>query len=418
MLLSAVVLGSYALDASSMAFAAANKSAAKKSAAEKTYEKAKAELAADLYTSYRLLDRIMSANMGINQKASIGIRSLDDASCKKLLGDSPVCSLATELPDVKREDSFLVWALQVAGASAANPNAYATSVNNRIVINKALDEAFSEDLEAKACVIAHEMAHIQQDHTKLRQQAIAGWNADAAGKISAAVKNAHNAQKSGNFWTALAMVANAASAGLNTGMGNYGAAASANFNNQLLAARVQADNTAGGIMVNQVLQAAQTQAPEVFTALQGMDGLSASYVNRTMKDVKAYLDEVSEKAYGLSRQHETEADELAVKYMARAGLNPEGCLRVISKLHRGQYRPVADKNDSHPGEDERKAKITEAIEATASAYRRAKTQLVKPAPLAYRYDGRLEVVTVYPRGQQPESVISGSGAAVDKVLGQ
>lgn len=417
-LLAAAVASLYALDASSSVAAAAVKKASNKSMAEKIYDKAKAELSPDLYTSYRLLDRIMSANMAINQQASIGIRSLDDASCNRLLGDSAVCSLATELPDVKREDSFLIWALQVAGASGASPNAYATSHNNRIVINKALDEAFSEDLEAKACVIAHEMAHVQQDHGKSRQQAVAEWNLEAAGKISSAVKNAHKAQKSGNFWTALAMVANAASAGLNSGMGNYGAASSANFNNQMLAARMQAESAAGGVIVNQVLQAAQTQAPEVFSALQQMDGLSASYVNRTMKDVKNYLDEVSEKAYGLSRQQETEADELAVNYMARAGLNPEGCLRVISKLHRGQYRPVADKNDSHPGEDERKAKIAEAIEVNAAEYRRAKTQLAKPAPLAYRYDSRLEVVTIYPRGQQPDTTKQDLGSAVDKVLGQ
>ncbi len=389
-----------------------------KSSADKLYEKAKAELPGNLYTSYRLLDRIISANVAITQKASIAIRSLDEASCKGMLGNSPICSLATELPDIKKEDSFLVWALQVAGSSSAAPNAYATSLNNRIILNKSLDDAFSEDLEAKACVIAHEVAHIQQDHSKLRMKAIAGWNVQAAGKISSAVKNAHSAQKSGNFWTTLAVAANAVSAGLNSGMGNYGAAASANLDNQMLVARMQAENEAGRMLVGQLLQVAQQQAPEIFNALQGMQGLSARYVQRTMKDVDMYLNEVSEKAFELSRQQEFEADQLAVAYMARAGINPEGCLRVISKLHRGQYRPFASKSDTHPGEQERTEKLQAAIEANAINYRRAKSQLVKPAPLSYQYDDKLEIVTVLPRGTAQNSNSSNAGAAVDGFLGK
>lgn len=389
----------------------------RKPAGDKLYDKAKNELPGTLYTSYRLLDRLISANPSITQKASIGIRSLDEASCKNMLGNSPLCSLASELPDIKKEDSFMVWALQVAGSNAA-PNAYATSFNNRIILNKSLDDAFSEDLEAKACVIAHEMAHIQQDHSKLRMKAIAGWNTQAADKISAAVKNAHNAQKSGNFWTTLAVAANAFSAGMNSGSGNYGAAASASLDNQAIVARAQAETQAGKAMVGKLLQAAQREAPEIFTALQGMDGLSARYVSRTMQDVNVYLNEVSDKAFGLSREHEIEADQLAVSYMARAGINPEGCLRVISKLHRGQYRPVAGKADTHPGEQERLDQLRAAIQTNATAYNRAKTQLVKPAPLSYQYDSKLELVTVFPNGTTQRPTSANPNAAVDAFLGR
>jgi Zn-dependent protease with chaperone function len=134
-----------------------------------------------------------------------------------MLGNSGVCSVAVELPDVKREDHFLIWALQVAGSTAGAPNAYAQSSNNRIVINKALDLAFAEDLEAKACVLAHEMAHLQQDHTKQMKKALAEWNTEAAGKITGAVRNAHSAKSNNQFWSALAMVANAASADYSIG---------------------------------------------------------------------------------------------------------------------------------------------------------------------------------------------------------
>jgi Zn-dependent protease with chaperone function len=398
-----------------MAQSAVSKS---KPSKDKTYEAAKDMLPSNLYTSYRLLERIMSANASITQKAAIGVRSIDEAGCKKMLGDSPVCSLAAELPDVQKEDSFMVWALQVAGAASAAPNAYATSFNNRIILNKALDEAFAEDLEAKACVIAHEMAHLQQDHSKRRQEAIAGWNAQAAGKISAAVKNAHRAQQSDGFWNGLAMIANAASAGLNTSAGNYSAAASAELNNQRLAARVQADQAAGRTMFGTMLEVAQRLSPEVFASLQSMKGLSASYITRTMKDVDVYLDEVATKSFDLSRQHEIEADELAVGYLARAGLNPEGCLRVIEKLHRGSYRPVAGKHDTHPGEEERKQKLRTAIDANSATYNRIKSQLVKPAPLAYDYDSKFELVTVYPRNSPQAGKGSNPAATVDQLLGK
>jgi hypothetical protein len=116
---------------------------------EKTYQRAKGELPEGLYPYYRMLDRIISANPTINQHATIGLRSLDEASCRELLGNNNgVCAVATELPDVKKEDHFLIWALQVAGANGGAPNAFAQSSKNRIVINKALDGSFANDLEA------------------------------------------------------------------------------------------------------------------------------------------------------------------------------------------------------------------------------------------------------------------------------
>ncbi len=149
-------IGLLAAASTAMAQSAVLKS---KPSKHKPFGAAKAMLPSNLYTSYRLLERIMSANASMTQRAAIGVRSIDEAGCKKMLSDSVVCSLAAELPDIETEDSFVVWALQVAGAASAAPNADATSFNNRIILNKALHAAFAEDLEAKACVIAHEMAH-------------------------------------------------------------------------------------------------------------------------------------------------------------------------------------------------------------------------------------------------------------------
>ena len=387
-------------------------------AASKPYQQAKAELPEPLYPYYRLLDRIMAANPAVNQQVTIGLRSIDESSCRNLLGDAAICSVVAELPDINKQDHLLIWALQVAGTTAGAPNAFAQSSNNRIMINKALDQAFGNDLEAKACVVAHELAHLQEDHSKQMKAALAKWNVDAAGKINAAVRNAHSANKGKQFWSAFAMVANAASAGLNASAGNTSAANEANANNQILAARQQADQAMGRALMAKIYQVAQGQAPEVFHALQGMEGLPASLVGRTMKDVDVYLAQVNRQAFALSRQHEHEADSRAVNYLAKSGIHPDGCLRVIAALHRGVHKPVANVNDTHPGEQERNLVIQQAITANSTLIARSKNQPLKPAPLAYRYDQRLDVVTVFPGGGMQAGQKKPATADVDTFLGR
>ena len=154
----------------------------------------------------------------------------------------------------------------------------------------------------------------------------------------------------------------------------------------------------------------------MFEALKAMDGLPASLVARTMKDVNVYLSGVSDQAMALSREQEHEADRLAVNYLAKAGINPEGCLRVVTYLHRGQYNPVSSKNDTHPGELERTQSLKQAIAASAADYARSKAQLLKPAPLLYRYDNRLEVVTLYPAGRAQDRQSRPAPLDVDNLL--
>lgn len=378
------------------------------------YDQAKAVMPDDLYPAYRLLDRIMSTNLSVDQKATIGMRSIDHATCRELLGETAICGITVDLPDVQRSDSFFVWALQVASAAGGQPNAYANSFNNRIILNRSLNDAFEGNLPAKACVIAHELAHIQKDHSKSTKQALQGWNDEAAAKIRSATVNARKAQNSSNFWNTLAMVANAANAGLNSGMGNYSLASMANSNNQMLTNRMAADSFEGQVMVSRIMQAAQAAAPQVYQALSGLDGLSGRIVDRTMKDVRAYLGEVNLKAAGLSREQEYEADEMAVQYLANAGISPKGCIDMIGILHRGKYRPVAKELDTHPGESERRTRIEQAILLYESTYRSAVARSAGVSPLAFRYDDRQELVSVFPRSVAPSA--SGGTVTVDRFL--
>ena len=137
-----------------------------------------------------------------------------------------------------------------------------------------------------------------------------------------------------------------------------------------------------------------------------------------MKDVDLYLAQVSQQAFALSRQHEHEADTLAVNYLAQDGINPGGCQRMIAALHRGNYKPIASSNDTHPGEQERIQVIRQAITANATTSARTKSQPPKPSPLAYRYDQRLEVVTLFPSGRSSSRPAAPANVDVDKFLGK
>jgi hypothetical protein len=262
------------------------------------------------------------------------------------------------------------------------------------------------------------LAHLHKDHTKLKRQALDQLNNEAAEKISAAVANAKRANESQQFWSAVAIGLNAASAGLNASAGNYSAAANANFQNQVLASRIASDQNAGNLMFSQLMQQAASLAPQVASSLGQMDGLPGQLVKRTMVDVNSYLGEVNAKMSETSRSHEYEADSMAVEFLANAGINPKGCIDVIATLHRGSYKPIAAVGDSHPGEVERTKNIQDSMEAKAAAYRRAQSQLVKPGALPYRYDERLEVVTVYPRGSRVDSNMASESQSVDSLLGK
>ena len=152
------------------AFANARQNAPQSATAStRAYEGAKAKLSQELYPAYRILDRLMSANPVIKQNASIAVRSLDEQRCKQIIGENALCGIAANLPNVSKEDNPMIWALQVAAAQTPDLNAYATSANNRIVINRALHDALASNIEGKSCVVAHELAHLRKDHTKLKR---------------------------------------------------------------------------------------------------------------------------------------------------------------------------------------------------------------------------------------------------------
>lgn len=395
---------------------AAPKKAAGSAALPAIYRQAEAELPDTLYVPYRLLDRILGANPSLRQPVFLGVRSLDSSTCRNLLADSDLCTLASELPDVSKNEDFKIWSLQMAGALNSNPNAYANSYTNKIILNKSLADTLAMDHESQACVIAHEVAHIQQDHGRQYVESANSLNDAAAIKIKAAVSNAHKAMNSELFWAQLTLGVNQATRNLEYKKGNIQAAAASEKQDDQTKAAITANFSQGVTLLNEILESTQGRTPAVIAAMRQMEGLPASLIKRTMKDVNVYLVEVNQQAMAISRQQEYEADRLAVGYLARAGINPEGCLRVVGKLSHGRYVAPSREEGSHPSYERRRAQIEEAINANAALVRRAQSQLVRPAPLTYRYDSQLQLVSVYPRTGNPTGAVNDPKSSVDTFL--
>jgi hypothetical protein len=369
------------------------------------YAKAKDQLPPDIYSIYRLTDVVMKSNPEIAPKVRIGIRSSDTASCKQLIGEnSSLCNIIQALPDVKSGDNFVVWAIQTASSVLGQPNAYASSFNNQIIVNKSLFEGLGNDVPAQACVIAHELGHIAKDHTKQKETKRVELDMSTAGQIQSAINNARKAQASKSFWNAVAI-------GLNAAGGNH-------YANASLMNQMQNDKLVGGLMYQNLSNIAKTLKPETSQALAQMDGLGASLISRTMKDVYEYLSDSTNKQAEFSREKEIEADILAVGYLYNANLDPQACIRLIDFISRGTPATVSAPGDSHPGEYERKEAIMRAIEALP---KKKSISLVNPQnatkPLPYSFDDQIQMVTLYTAGALPETTVNKVNA-IDRVLGK
>jgi beta-barrel assembly-enhancing protease len=164
-----------------------------------------------------------------------------------------------------------------------NINAFAIEAN-LIGVHTGLLDSFYADNDALACVIAHEKAH----HTR-RHMAVG--NAQTQALVEQGKKE--DEQRERNLQ----------------------------------------DKTRRNTLLNIFV------APGVGTVLQGSDQRNADKAAR-----EAEAKRKAELA-ALSRQQELEADELGYVYMARAGFNPQGCMRVFEVLGR---MPTAEIDTSHP----------------------------------------------------------------------
>ncbi|CAE08178.1 M48 family metalloprotease [Parasynechococcus marenigrum] len=386
------------------------------------YSEQKEEMTEYIYPLYRMLERIMQTNK-FKQGMSITSRAMGGGTC-----DSVECKLAEDLPKVSKDDNLLIWALQTINDTLGGNNATANSRNNLITVSRALQNNLAANTEGLACVVAHEAAHIERNHIKEEEKKRVSLDKIAAQKIRSAVANAHKAKKSNEFWAAVAVGMNAYNVGYASSQGNYAAAVQSRMNTENLARQLEADLYAGASyvqgysqVVSQNLSRLMLSAPQTLNAMSYMEGLPASLVKRTMRDIEEYISDFALEMKKVSREHELDADKFAVTYMANAGLDPEKCIDVIDFLHRITGDTSTQPMATHPGETERKMSLRQVIDdlppRLKRKYKNAGPRFKYPL-LPYIYDKETEVVRLSLPGTA--SMQQGSNqrnSIVDSVLG-
>ncbi len=164
-----------------------------------------------------------------------------------------------------------------------------------------------------------------------------------------------------------------------------------------------ADINAGSAMAGRYQEIIQKNmpilAPRTMSSLNGLNGLSASLVKRTMQDVNQYLRDFRMKYMELSREHELEADELALQYVAKAGLDPRGCLEVVELIHRQSGDTSTHPLASHPGEGERLSAMNANYEKLPYRLKnKYKYDQPKQPLLPYFFDKDSQIVRIVPGG--------------------
>lgn len=281
-----------------------------KEAKAAAYARAKETMPADLYVIYRIAERIMLANQ-ISRPIRVAVRR--NVDCSGFLDESK-CQAAQLLPDIDKSTNFDIWAAQVVGTMRGRPNAAASSSAGMLFVNTALLKEVMGRPNQLACVVAHEIAHITQNHQEETTKKRAEVDKKTARKISSAVKNAHNAQ-SGARTTALIL------GGLAAGLGDSSAL-------QQTQISIAYQNLSASLIAPEIANQALSYSRPIGESFNEMQGLAPSYVKRTFRDIENYLRDNTLELMGFSRKLEYEADLLGLDYIARSGFNPKACVKL------------------------------------------------------------------------------------------
>ncbi len=208
-------------------------------------------------------------------------------------------------------------------------NAFATDINLIAVYNGLLDRT-GGDASALACVIGHEMAHHTKRHIALspaqQAQTKAQYQTEAKEQVEKEIEDAQNeieAKQTGSNALSILGSVVGSSVGGDTG------------------------NIIGGSSVfgSTYLQASAEERARI--AQQRVEEI----VREKELELNKRLDEQS-------RIHEFEADEEGYLYMARAGFDTQGCLRMMDVLSRTEG---AEFDTSHPAVPKRIEKLKEIM---------------------------------------------------------
>lgn len=286
------------------------KTAVVKDAKAEAYKRSKKTMPPDLYLVYRVTERLLIAN---DIKRSIRVAVRNNVDCATAgVKTARECESLQLLPEIDRATNFDIWAAQVVGTMRGQANAFAMSTPGTLFINNAMLKELTGKIDQVACVLAHELAHITQNHSEETQKKLSQLDIKISEKISKAAKNAHNVQQANRALMATLGILADGLGGTNTNM------------NQVLTTFAM-ENMAAGQIAPQIAQQALNYSPEMNKAFNSMQGLRPDLVKRTMKDVDNYLRDHNLELLGFSRQLEYEADLLGVEYAKAAGFDAGAC---------------------------------------------------------------------------------------------
>ncbi|MEL7332875.1 MAG: M48 family metalloprotease [Cyanobacteria bacterium J06560_2] len=199
-------------------------------------------------------------------------------------------------------------------------NAYASELN-MLTFEGGILEQLSGDTAAISCVVGHEMAHHTQGHLPKRVEAQAEIAALQEQALIDARAEVESANRQGNIFNAVIGAVTGAVGGSTRSTGGRIA-------------------TATGGRVLEGLNEAQTN-----DAIARAEEL---YEERIAELDAEYLE--------LSRDNETEADNVGYEYVVRAGFDPSGCARAMGVLTRTETSRLPGL--THPKPEDRVVALT------------------------------------------------------------
>ena len=352
------------------------------------YGAAKRIMSEDLYPSYRILERLMVAN-NIRETIAIATRDILNPDLCKALTGSDKCIYA-DLPSISQKDNFEVWANQTVIRSTGQIQASADSSNNLIRMKTSMIDTLDGNPEILSCVIAHELAHLTQNHWKqklIKSREIDRVKSKKVRKIIGRAKISNNID---GFFYELTKANNSNNY-------NYQRAAYENaklenkYNRQ-----TQYVESAYRNLISTYRPSLGYLLPQSFRELSALQSLRAPQYNEALKKIEKEHDDFRMEYTRYSRIYEKEADSIAIEYVAKAGINPEKCLGIVDIIHR-QTTSETGKFATHPGESERRQNMINTLDSLdynlRNKYKKEKETFTR---LPYFYQRKTDMVRITP----------------------
>ncbi|MBW4549546.1 MAG: M48 family metallopeptidase [Aphanocapsa sp. GSE-SYN-MK-11-07L] len=223
-----------------------------------------------------------------------------------------------------------------------NINAFATDVN-LIAIYSGIIDQLAGDSSAIACVVGHEMAHHTKRHIAVgkaeKAALIAQIEKEAEAEVVAEKKDAESDANQNSFGGAVLGT-------LGNVLGGWG-------------------NTVSNVGQSSLSNASKQRKAEAQKRIQEIVTLKKAELEQRLAES--------------DRRQEFEADEMGYQYIARAGFEPEGCLRLMEVFAR---TPSAEFDTTHPA-------VPKRIE-------RLKELMAKYPPLTLAQEGKLKISASQP----------------------